>query len=359
MPMAIPFATTASISLSKDGLYHFATDHFEDARSMSPQERSVRRGDWSDYPVGVLRQLQALGIEPPPFELKLSGNVPIGAGLSSSASVEVATAIALLAHCGKKMAPEELARLCQRAENLYVGSPCGIMDQFVVVSAVAGTALMLNTRDLSFELLPLDHGDLAECRILVANSCIKHSIAGGEYGARRRELETGQTALLRRFPQTHDLGEATLAQLSECREDMTFESFKRCRHVITENQRVRLAKLAMLDGDPVRLGAIMTESHISERDDFECSTEEIDFLVSSVLEMGGCYGARLTGGGFGGSTVNLVRAEKAESIGEMLREKYRKKFNFEAEIFICDAVDGAIARNQKRDVIFPGEVSSC
>ena len=346
MPMAIPFTTVASISPTDDGLYTFRSDSFESTRTMGPDDRSVRSGDWSDYPVGVLRELQTLGIAPRPFILQLSGNVPLGSGLSSSASVEVATAMALLAHSGAELAPKATAMLCQRAENNYVGSPCGIMDQFIATLAVGGSALLLNTRDLSYELLPMNKDALAECRVLVANSGVKHSIAGGDYGLRRRELEAGQAALVRKFPYLRDLGDATLEQLASCEQEMSAESFRRCRHVITENARVRDAGKAMLAGDPERLGAIMTEAHASQRDDFECSVEEVDFLVSTAIGLSGCYGARLTGGGFGGCTVNLVSAKDAEVVAATLRDTYYERFHLNAEKYICEAVDGAIARNE-------------
>ncbi len=345
MPVAVQFATTARISSAADGMYRFASDQFDTIRVMAPEDRSPRKGEWSDYPVGVLREFQELGICPSPFDLTVNGNVPLGAGLSSSASIEVATAMALLAYCGKSMGPGEIARLCQRAENRYVGSPCGIMDQSIAVSALAGKALLLNTRDLSFELLPLDRGNLAESRIVVANSGVKHSIAGGDYGLRRREVEAGQAIVRQRFPQLRDLGDATLEQLEQCRSEMSVESFKRCRHIITENARVARAKAAMLAGDPVQLGTVLTAAHASERDDFECSVEEVDFLVATAAQLDGCYGARLTGGGFGGCTVNLVSAGKAEAFGAALKEAYRQRYQLEAEIYVCEAVDGAIARN--------------
>jgi galactokinase len=220
------------------------------------------------------------------------------------------------------------------------------MDQFVVTLAAAGSALLLNTRDLSYELLPMNKGALAECRVLIANSGVKHSIAGGDYGLRRRELEAGQAALVRKFPHLCDLGDATLEQLAGCKEELSAESFRRCRHVITENARVRDAGKAMLAGDPERLGAIMTEAHASQRDDFECSVEEVDFLVSTAIGLSGCYGARLTGGGFGGCTVNLVSAKDAEVVAATLRDTYYERFHLNAEKYICEAVDGAIARNE-------------
>jgi galactokinase len=345
MPMAIPFSTIAQLHPATDGRYSFSSELFSIARSMSPDDRSPRAGNWSDYPVGVLRELQLRGVRIPPFALHLSGNVPLGAGLSSSASVEVVTAIALLSHAQATLPAEVIAKLCQSAENNYVGSPCGIMDQFVVTAATAGHALLLNTRDLTFELLPMNTGGLASCKVVVANSGVKHSIAGGDYGLRRREVEAGQAKLRERFPGLRDLGDATLDQLIACEHELTPESFRRCRHIISENQRVREAREAMLAGDPARLGTVMTAAHASERDDFECSIGEIDFLVDTAVGLRGCYGARLTGGGFGGCTVNLVDAADVDDFIAALKSAYRARFSLELETYVCAAVDGALARN--------------
>lgn len=345
MPMAIPFTTVAHLSSATDGRYTFASALFPTSRSMTPDDRSDRADDWSDYPVGVLRELQALDIDVPPFHLHLSGDVPLGSGLSSSASVEVATAVALLSHAKTYLLPAQVATLCQRAENNYVGSPCGIMDQFVITAATSEHALLLNTRDLTFELLPMNQRSLGTCSIIVANSGIRHSIASGDYGVRRREVEAGQAKLRERFPQIRDLGDATLDQLMACERELTPESFRRCRHIITENHRVLEARAAMLAGDPLKLGSIMTAAHASERDDFECSIAEIDFLVDTALQLRGCHGARLTGGGFGGCTVNLVDAAQAEDFASALRSTYRSRFNLNLETYICNAVDGAVARN--------------
>jgi galactokinase len=348
MPMAIPFSTAARLSPTTGERYTFSSDLFPTTRSMTPDDRSPRAGNWSDYPVGVLRELQQRGLEIPAFDLHLSGDIPLGAGLSSSASIEVATAIALLSHASTTLPADVIARLCQSAENNYVGSPCGIMDQFVVTAAVADHALLLNTRDLQFELLPMNKGRLAACKIVVANSGVKHSIAGGDYGLRRREVEAGQAKLRERFPDMRDLGDATLEQLAACERELSPESSRRCRHIITENQRVREAREAMLAGDPVRLGAVMTAGHASERDDFECSIAEIDFLVDTAVGLRGCYGARLTGGGFGGCTVNLVDATHLEEFIAGLKSSYRTRFSLELETYVCVAVDGALARNAEQ-----------
>ena len=346
LPMAIPFFTTASIAPRKEDEYHFRSDLFDDPRTIARSDRSLATKHWSDYPIGVLRQLQQRGIEPPAFDLHLGGNVPFGAGLSSSASVEVASALALLTLSAVSLAPEEIALLCQRAENDYVHSPCGIMDQFAITAARAGHALLIHTRDLTFEHLPMNHGALAHTQIVVCNSMVRHSVASGEYGVRRRELEAGQTALLNEFPQLRDLGDATLQQLEAARPLMPFKSYLRCRHIISDNGRVLQAREAMFDGDPVAFGRLMLAGHASERDDFQCSIDEIDYLVETAASLPGCFGARLTGGGFGGCTVNLVAREHSTSFATALKQAYHQRYGITAETYLCDAVDGAYTRSQ-------------
>jgi galactokinase len=345
LPMAIPFTTHAIISSRPDNLYSFTSELFPDTLALDRDDRSPSRGIWADYPVGVLRQLQLRGIAPPSFDLHLSGNVPFGAGLSSSASVEVATAMALLAFTGVSLSIEDIALLSQRAENDYVHSPCGIMDQFVITAAKAGHALLLNTRDLTYEHLPMNKGALAETQIVVCNSMVKHSVATGEYRVRRRELEEGQAVLRSTFPNVRDLGDASLDQLNQCQHQMSHEAFIRCRHVVTENARVRSARESMFSGDPTSLGQLMLQAHISYRDDFAASCEEVDFLVDTAINLPGCFGARLTGGGFGGCTVNLVERNHSEAFATALKAAYQQHFNITAETYLCDAVDGAWLRN--------------
>ncbi len=310
LPMAIPFLSTAD---RKDELNW--------------------TGDWSDYCVGVFQQLRNISIEIAPFRLHIAGNVPIGAGLSSSASIEVATLMALLAFAKATMSIEEMAVLCRRAENEFVGSPCGIMDQFVILAAREAHALSLQTGNLRYEHLSLASRHLAETAIIVVNSMVKHSIGAGDYGVRRREVEAGQAILKEHFPQSADLGHATLDELEACSVSMSPESHRRCHHVISENDRVRH-------------GDLMTRSHASQRDDFACSCEEIDFLVELARKQPGCFGARLTGGGFGGCTVNLVAADHAEAFVAAVRRGYKDAFKIDAASYICEAAAGAVTRNQ-------------
>ncbi len=344
LPMAIPFYNHATVTPAEDG-YSFSSALFETTRAIALNDRSARIGQWSDYPVGVLRQLQQRGIEPPPFHLHLNGNVPFGAGVSSSASVEIVTAYALLAFAGKKLTLEEIAVLSRAAENEYVGSPCGIMDQFSIAAAKAGHALLLNTRTLHYEHLPMNQGALADTQIVVCNSMVKHSVASGEYGVRHRQVMDGQAVMQQKFPGLVDLGDASLQQLEEARSEMSHESYLRCRHIVSDNARVMLAKDAMFAGDPVALGKLMLEGHASERDDFACSCEEVDFLVDTAATLPGCFGARLTGGGFGGCTVNLVDRTQSEAFSAALRKAYQEKYDIAADVFVCDAVDGAEIRN--------------
>ena len=347
LPLAIPFFTQATIEPAADGMYRFRSERFSGEHAESPEERRGPAKDWSDYPVGVLRELERKGMQPAPFALSLRGDVPLGSGLSSSASVEVATAFALLGYMGAEMAPEEIALLCQRAENGFVGAPSGIMDQTVIVLAEEGCALLLNTRTLQHEAVPMNRGAMAETAIVVCNSMVKHSIGGGEYGKRRQQVEEGQAAVVAVHPGVKDLGDATESDLEAVRGRISVEAYKRCRHIITENARVRLMREVLETGDAKQAGELMLLAHASERDDFACSVEEVDFLVDTAAALPGCYGARLTGGGFGGCTVNLVRKDAVAQFTERLRAAYLTRYGIDAEAFPCVPVDGALRRAQK------------
>src|ERR1700733_9244407 len=320
MPMAIGFHTIAVISPRHDGRAIFYSANYKEESSLeiASLERAPR-GQWSDYPAGVLWAIQQENVAIDGFSMTLAGDVPLGAGLSSSASVEVATAMALQHHAGAKLPLEELATLCRRAENDYVGAKCGIMDQFVVAGAVAHRAMLLDCRSLTFDLLPLPE----HIRVVICNSMVKHAVATGEYGDRRDEVEAGQAVFQRERPGVNLLRDATLEDLEACKEMMSAASFKRCRHIITENARVLEAREALLQGDMERFGALMVEAHVSFRNDFAASCEEVDVLVAIATQQAECFGARITGGGFGGCTVNIVRAEGPEQFVSTLQRGER------------------------------------
>ena len=237
-----------------------------------------------------------------PFSLTLNGDVPLGAGLSSSASVEVASMVAILSLTGTTIPLPQIARLCQRAENDFVGASTGIMDQFIACCGAEDHALLLDCRSLEYRLAPIP----SHLSLVIANTMVKHSHAGGEYNTRRAEVEEG-TALLRSHrPEIKLLRDATVEDLQKWGHEMRPDVLKRCRHIITENHRTVAAADALEAGDLKTLGRLMYEAHASYRDDFEASCPEADILVDLAAKEPGCIGARLTGGGFGGCTVNLV-----------------------------------------------------
>jgi len=344
MPMAIGFRTVAVVSAREDGRAVFYSANYDE--EISFEIASLKRapaGRWSDYPAGILWSLREEGVAIGGFNMSLTGDVPLGAGLSSSASVEVATAMALLSHARMELPLEKVATLCRRAENEYVGAKSGIMDQFAVAGCVANRAMLLDCRSLRYELLPLPDA----VRVVICNSMVKHAVATGEYGDRSAEVEAGQAVLRRERPGVELLRDATLEDLEACRDLMSAASFKRCRHIITENQRVVEAREALLHGDVERFGALMVAAHVSVRDDFAASCEEVDVLVAIAMRQAECFGARITGGGFGGCTVNVVRADAAEKFVATLLGEYAATTGIEADCFVCAPSDGAFALAKK------------
>ena len=337
MPAAIDFATLAAISPGDDNKVAVFSANFDEQVTHSldtlPNKASHH---WSDYPLGIVSVLREAGVEIPAFSLTLNGDVPLGAGLSSSASIEVATMAAILDLAGTTIPLPKMARLCQRAENHYVGASTGIMDQFIACCGAQDHALLLDCRSLEYRLAPIP----SHLSLVIANTMVKHSHAGGEYNIRRSEVEEG-TALLRSHrPEIKLLRDATVEDLQKWGHEMRPEVLKRCRHIITENNRTVAAADALEAGDLEALGRLMYEAHASYRDDFEASCPEADILVDLAEKEAGCIGARLTGGGFGGCTVNLVENDDAKSFSLHLRDAYRKATGIEADIYLCHASEG-------------------
>jgi galactokinase len=347
MPMAIDFKTIAVVSAREDGRAVFYSANYDDEASVEIASLTRKPiGRWTDYPAGVLWSLRQEGIAVGGFDMTLTGDVPLGAGLSSSASVEVATAMALLAHAGIELPLEKVATLCRRAENEYVGAKSGIMDQFASAGCVANRAMLLDCMALTYELLPLPDA----VRVVICNSMVKHAVATGEYGDRSTEVEAGQAVLQRERPGVKLLRDATLEDLGACRDLMSAASFKRCRHIITENARVLEAREALLQSDVERFGALMVEAHVSVRDDFSASCEEVDVLVAIAMQQSECFGARITGGGFGGCSVNIVCADGTERFVATLRREYAAKTGIDPDCFVCAPSDGAFALAKKEGV---------
>ena len=333
MPVALNFSTWATVSpLAPRKLQIFSENFNEHVEIDLDDKNLARRGHWSDYPIGVAVVIERAGYRLRGAKLHLRGEVPIGSGLSSSAAVEVATACALVANSGLHIDERELARLCQRAENEFVGARVGIMDQFVSLFGQAHKALLLDCRSLEFRLLPVPDN----VRLIICNTMVKHELASSAYNERRAQCEAGAKHL-----NVAALRDAGLEQLEEHRNGMPEVVFRRCRHVITENARVLAAGEALEQVDLNRFGKLMAESHRSLRDDYEVSSDELDLMVELAQQVEGVYGARMTGGGFGGCTVNLVRTENVEEFRARVTEGYERVTNFKPEIYITTAANGA------------------
>ncbi len=337
MPAAIDFATLAAISPRDDKTIAIFSANFDEQVTHSLDNLPSKASHhWSDYPLGVISVLREADVEIPAFSLTLNGDVPLGAGLSSSASIEVASMAAILSLTGTTIPLPQVARLCQRAENDYVGASTGIMDQFIACCGAQDHALLLDCRSLEYRLAPIP----SHLSLVIANTMVKHSHAGGEYNTRRSEVEEG-TALLRSHrPEIKLLRDATVDDLRKWGHEMRPDVLKRCRHIITENTRTVAAADALEAGDLKSLGRLMYEAHASYRDDFEASCPEADILVNLAQKVPGCIGARLTGGGFGGCTVNLVENQNAAAFSSHIRDSYRKATGIEADIYLCHASAG-------------------
>ncbi|MFH9084332.1 galactokinase [Streptomyces sp. NPDC017673] len=322
MPFALPHQTVAAVSRRDDGLLRLHSQDVEGGAAPITELRldALAPGtdrEWTAYPAGVVWALREAGHEVTGADIHLSSTVPTGAGLSSSAALEVVIALALNDLYDLGLQRWRLARLCQRAENVYVGAPTGIMDQTASACCEQGHALFLDTRDLSQQQIPFDL--VAEgLRLLVVDTQVKHAHSGGEYGKRRAGCEKGAALLgvdaLRDIP--YDGLDAALARLGD-----EEEVIRLVRHVVTEDERVERTVGLLRAGDTRAIGPVLTEGHASLRDDFRISCPELDLVVDTALAAG-ALGARMTGGGFGGSAIVLAEATDVDTLTKAIEEAF-------------------------------------
>ncbi|MCZ6834379.1 MAG: galactokinase [Planctomycetota bacterium] len=291
-------------------------------------------GVFANYVLGVINEFINLGHEPPNFDLLIDSDIPLGAGLSSSAALEVAMATLLQAILGVSLEPLETMRLCQRAEHAFPGTPCGIMDQHIVLQGQEDQALLIDCRTNKSQAMPMPPRDQAT--LLIANTNVRHELASGEYATRRTTCHE----VARRLG-VDALRDATLKMLPEV--DLDATQVKRATHVIMENTRTLLAAQALRQGDLSTLGDLLFDSHASLRDLYEVSCPELDVLVdvASVMKEEGVYGARMTGGGFGGCAIILCDSTKANRVISQLKQDYTRLTSKPLEIFETKASDGS------------------
>jgi galactokinase len=338
MPAAIDFFTFVKVSPLEERKLRIFSENFGDVVEVDLDDQSLAaRGHWSDYSIGVAVMLERAGHRLRGARLQIRGEVPIGSGLSSSAAVEVATACALTANSGLNIDKPELALLCQKAENEFVGARVGIMDQFVSLFGQAQKALLLDCRSLEFRLFSLPDN----VRLLICNTMVKHELSSSAYNERRAQCEAGVKHLARFIPGIVALRDVTIEQLEQFGWVLPDVVYRRCRHVITENARVLSAANALERSDLNTFGTLMAESHRSLRDDYEVSCKELDLMIELARAVEGVYGARMTGGGFGGCTINLVAVKHVEEFRVRVATGYEQETKLKPEIYICNASNGA------------------
>jgi len=298
--------------------------------------RYKKEDRWANYLKGVISVLQTRGYITGGLSFSVSGNVPVGVGLSSSAALEVATAYAVQKLLKIDITGPELARLAQEAENSFVGVQCGIMDQFVSRMAKAGSAMFIDTRSMEYRHIPIS---LHSVKILITNSSVPRSLVDSEYNQRRGECEKCVGLLNTRKP-GRSLRDYTAEDLRDSLGLIPETTRKRCLHVVEENERVRDAEASLRRNDIGSFGKLMNRSHESLRDQYEVSCPELDWLVKRAWETDGVYGSRMTGAGFGGCTVTLIE-EKAIPKYEARLEVYERIFSFKPEVFLVHPADGA------------------
>lgn len=335
LPIAIERKTCAAFA-PRDGRTIRISSLQQEGRDASiGLDRAIEKGDpaWSNYPRGVAAGLVVKGVGLVGMDILFDSDVPIGGGLSSSASLEVAGALAMLKAADATMDDYELALLCQKAEHDFAGAPCGIMDQAISVMARAGKAMLLDCRDGGIKQVKFDDSGIV---VLVADTQVKHDLTDGGYAARREQCHAAADKM-----GVEMLRDADEKMFRDAAEGLTQKELMRARHVVSEIARTLQAVDALDAGDYVGFGKLMYASHASLRDDFEVSCDELDAIVNLAQPCEGVYGARMTGGGFGGCAIILARTDQADAIGRAVREGFAERFGRSCPIFPTHAAQGA------------------
>jgi galactokinase len=336
-PVAIDRATYVAARAREDRLVRMVAADLrdEDQFSLDRIERSPVK-HWSNYVRGVVKGLLAADHQLGGANLLITSDVPRGAGLSSSAALEVAVGYTFQTLSRLNILGEELALLAQGAENSFVGVQCGIMDQFISALGQADHALLIDCRDLSYRCVPMP----SDVRIVVCDSHIERALAASAYNQRRSECEQAVAILKQHYPKIRALRDVNIAQLNAHATELPEVVYRRARHVVSENERVLASETALQAGDLAAFGLLMNASHASLRDDYEVSVAAMDVLVDAAQQAPGCYGSRLTGAGFGGCTVSLVEPAAVEAFSAQVAARYQAETGRSATIHVCRVVDG-------------------
>jgi galactokinase len=346
LPAALELATFVATAASPEGGLRIYSEHKREMREWSVPAIPFleRERDWTDYPIGVARELIRAGFAIRPANLLIRSTVPEGSGLSSSAALEVSCALAFLQN--RRIGRLELAQLCQRAEHNFVGIPSGIMDQYVAIFGQEHSAIELDCRSFQHRLVYLPEGAV----FLAVNTMVKHGLAASAYKDRVSECASAVEQLRERYPSIHSLRDVSLQQFEAAADQLPETLRRRARHVITEDARVESFVDAAARADLSSMGTLLIESHRSLQNDYEVSCPELDFLVDTAIAIEGVSGARMTGGGFGGSVVVMLHPETQAAFEQRIRPAYHKRFGVVPEIYPCRPSAGA-AQVTKNEMI--------
>lgn len=332
LPMAIDRAVWIALRPRGDQYVIVYSLDFDQTVEFSLETMKNENSAWAEYVKGVAWALRDAGHTLQGWEGVIAGDVPIGAGLSSSAAMELATARAFAETSGLTWDAVTMAKLGQRAENQWVGVNCGIMDQMISASGKANHALLIDCRSLETQLVPLP----SDTVVVVLDTATRRELVGSAYNERRAQCEAAA-----RFFGVKALRDVSVARFEARADQLDEVTRRRARHVVTENERTLQAADAMHRGDAVELGHLMNASHVSLRDHFEVSSKELNAMVECALQQDGCYGARMTGAGFGGCAVALVRAAAADTFSISVTQCYQDATGITPNIYICVASNGA------------------
>ena len=339
LPMAINRGALVAIAARADRVLRVCSLNLDDSIELDLERLgSGHSGNWIDYVEGVAAALLANGLTLTGADAVLKSDISIGGGLSSSAALEISLAKALVSISFCSLDGLSLAHAGQRAEHVHVGIKCGIMDQYAAVFGVKNHAILLDCRSLEAKTIPIN---LKEHKLVICDSHVKHSLAASEYNMRRRDCELGVSQLSPAISGMESLRDITMSDLETHKSLLSPEVFRRCRHVVSENDRTLEAAGALAAGNVADLGRLMSASHSSLRDDYEVSCRELNLLVEIAISQPGVLGARMTGGGFGGCTVNLVEKQALETFRENVALEYQAQTQIHPDIFVVEASDGA------------------
>lgn len=338
LPAAINTSAWLAIGMAGNNLGRWVSAEFPGIAEIDFSNIKPNPETWANYLLGVVDQFMKMGISVPPFHAVLSSDIPIGAGLSSSAAIESAMALALNTLTGAGLSSIELARMAQRAENQFIGLQCGIMDMFASIHGREDQVMRIDCRDLSFEYFPLE---LADYRIVLMDTGVKHSLASSEYNLRRQQCEEGVALMAQKNRNVKSLRDVTGEMLDEYRSLMDPTVFKRCAYVIAENERVMATCVALQNGNLEAVGQYLFASHQGLQHLYEVSCPELDLLVELVRDQSGVPGSRMMGGGFGGCTISLVHKDAVSRLAETIGPIYHQRTGREMRLHEVVTGDGA------------------